>query len=266
MININSYLRKLASELFISHNSRERNRINASVSTVEDRLTSYFGDKLQSLEVFGSYTRDTILPWKYDNKADVDIMIVFDTESHYEREVSTYRENLRNFANHWYSTSVSKKDFPSVVIQMQRLKLDLVPAITKWSLWNGTRLVIPDNNDGWMPTDPFSFSEELTEANITYNNIVKPIVRLLKFWNGKSAGYPFPSFVLEQLIANMDFSNDDIQSGFFYAIQKLPIPDNYKYAKVESLKENAIRVQEYLEEENKRRAMNWLYRILPYTQ
>lgn len=264
MISINTYLRKLSSELFISHNSRERNRINTSVSTIENRLWSFFGDKIDSIKIFGSFTRDTILPRKYDDKSDVDIMIIFDIENHSEKKVHTYRKNLRRFASHWYKTSIAKKDFPSVVIELQNLKFDLVPAIEKSHWWHGDRLLIPDSDGGWMPTEPFSFSQELSQANSTYGSIVKPIVRLLKFWNGKSANYPFPSFELEQLIADMDFSDDDIQSGFFYAIENLPVPDNYKYLKVESLKTNALRVQEYLEVGDKAKAMKWLKRILPY--
>ncbi len=264
MISINSYLRKLASELFISHNSRERNRINASVGTIENRLCSYFDDKIESIETFGSFTRDTILPRKYDDNSDVDIMIVFDTENYSEKVASTYRDNLRSFADYWYKSSISKKDFPSVVIELQKLKFDLVPAIEKSSFWSGTKLYIPDSDNEWIPTDPFSFSDELTEANTSYGSIVKPIIRLLKFWNGKAAGYPFPSFELEQIIADMDFSNDNYHSGFFNAIEELPIPNNYKYAKVESLKANAERVQEYLEDGDRERAMNWLNRVLPY--
>lgn len=264
MISVSTYLRNLSSELFISHNSPERNRIKASVSTIETRLHTFFGDKIESIEIFGSFTRDTILPRKYDDKSDVDILIIFDTENYPELEPSTYRNNLRAFANHWYSTSISKKNFPSIVIELQRLMFDLVPAIEKSGFWHGDRLLIPDRNRKWMVTEPFSFSQELTEANTNYGSVVKPIIRLLKFWNGKAAGYPFPSFELEQLIAEMDFSNDDIQSGFFYAIEELPIPDNYKYAKVQSLKINATKVEEYLEDENEVRAMKWLKRILPY--
>ncbi|MEL7124295.1 MAG: nucleotidyltransferase domain-containing protein [Bacteroidota bacterium] len=263
MISINSHLRNLASELFISYRSVERSQINTSVETIISRLYSYFGDQVQNIELFGSYSRDTILPRKYDSRSDVDILIVFDTESYTERAVSTYRNYLSNFANHWYSSSVSKKDFPTIVLELQRIKFDLVPAIEKYNFWGEAQLFIPDNSYGWMKTDPFSFSEELREANTTFNSIVKPIVRLLKYWNCSAADYAFPSFILEQIIAEMDFSGDDLQSGFFYAIEEMPYPDNYKDYKVDSLRSNAERVLDYLAIYDRKRAMSWLSRILP---
>lgn len=263
MLSINNYLRDLASELFISYGSKERERIDKSIDTIMDRLESFFDDELDEIAIFGSYDRGTILPNKYDKRSDIDLLVNFNIKEYPEKAASTYRDKLRRFAQEKYSTSISKKDFPSVVIELRTIKFDLVPAIIKKQYLLGSEKIwIPDSKYEWQKTYPFDFSEELTQRNTKYNSIVKPIIRLLKFWNAK-ASYPFPSFELEQLIADMNFRNKDIQDGFFYVIEQLGYPGNSKDNKIESLKNNAEKVQNYLEDENFERAMNWLHRILP---
>ncbi len=259
MNSINPYLRNLSEELFISYNSPERTKINNSFSTIKGRLKSFFGNEIDSVDAFGSYTRGTILPRKYDNNSDVDLIIQFDTEIYPKYTAETYRNKLKRFAEHWYSSSLVYKDFPTVVLELQNIKFDLVPAIQEVSFLDYVTLYIPDRFNNWQTTEPFAFSQKLTKANSAYNNIVKPIVRLLKFWNA-SASYPFASFELEQLIADMNFSGDNYESGFFYAIKYLP--DNH--TKVASLKSNAEMVSYYLERGDIERAEKWLYRILPY--
>jgi predicted nucleotidyltransferase len=259
MININSYLRNLASELFISNGSTERSKIDTSIIEIKRRLKLYFSDEIDSVDVFGSYKRGTILPRKYDERSDVDLIIQFNTEKHSEYTAETYREKLIKFVNHWYGSSEVYKDFPTIVLELSNIKFDLVPAIMQVNLFLGSgTLFIPDSYNNWQSTEPYAFSQNLIQANSTYNNIVKPIVRLLKYWNA-SSGYPFASFKLEQLIADMNFYNDNYERGFFYAIEMLPERNN----KVTSLKSNAEKVQDHLENEEEEKAMKRLDRILP---
>lgn len=259
MSSINPYLKNLSEELFISYDSPERTKINNSLNTIKSRIRSYFGREIDSVDVFGSFTRGTILPRKYDENSDVDLIIQFNTEVYPEYTADTYRNKLKRFAEHWYSSSLVYKDFPTVVLELQNIKFDLVPAIQEVHFLDNVTLYIPDRFNYWQTTEPFAFSQKLSQANSSYKNIVKPIIRLLKFWNA-SASYPFASFELEQLIADMNFSRDNYESGFFYAIRKLP--DNHY--KVTSLKSNAEKVYNYLEYGDLDRAMNWLSRILSY--
>lgn len=83
---------------------------------------------------------------------------------------------------------------------------------------------IPDKNGDWMETEPEKFNKKLTDANTKYNFIVKPIIRLLKYWNA-SHEYPCYSFELETDIANMNFNDDNYESGFLYAIENLSTSD-----------------------------------------
>ena len=76
-MSVNSYLCLLASELVLSGN--EKNSITTSIETLKRRLGSYFAqEEIKDNFIFGSYTRFTILPRKFDDESDIDFMIVFD--------------------------------------------------------------------------------------------------------------------------------------------------------------------------------------------
>ena len=130
--------------------------------------------------------------------------------------------------------------------------------------WFSSTTYIPDSYGNWQETNPNGFNEEITNANQKYNNIVKPIVRLLKYWNS-SNGKPYASFKIETMIANMNFSGDNYQSGFFYAIDQLSTsgePD-YVKKKVDTLRNNKDWVVEYLNRGNEVKAKERLHKILP---
>ncbi len=86
----------------------------------------------------------------------------------------------------------------------------------------------------------------------------------MKYWNANN-GKPYNSFELELIIAEMDFSEDNIESGFFYAIDNLPTFDKSDYAigKINTLKKNKDWVIEYLERGNTEKAKQRLHKILP---
>lgn len=115
-----------------------------------------------------------------------------------------------------------------------------------------------------MSTDSSGFNTVLTAANSKYNNLVKPIIRLMKAWNAK-AGYPYQSFKLEQEIAGMCFTGDNYETGFFYAIKQLPTwyLTQTDVNKVAVLRNNVVWIKKYLEEDNTVKAKEWLHKILP---
>ena len=80
-MSVNSYLETLASSLVL--NSTEKNHITTSISTIKTRLNNYFSE-IKDAIIFGSYSRDTILPRKADEKSDVDIMVIFDNPNFYK--------------------------------------------------------------------------------------------------------------------------------------------------------------------------------------
>src|SRR6476620_2096322 len=133
MASINSRLQLTASNLFIKYGSTEREYIDAKIINLKANLRSWFGNSISEILVIGSYKRDTILPRKFDDYSDVDILVVF-SNAEQERTPETYRTRLKKFADTKYPTSKVIKDHPSVVLEMNKIKFDLVPsrAISTW--------------------------------------------------------------------------------------------------------------------------------------
>ena len=260
---LNNHLRRISSELFIKYNGEERAKIDKSIDNIITKLEDYFDDEVDELIVFGSYSRDTILPRRFDANSDIDLLIQFNTKGYDKLQPESYRNQLRKFAQENYPYSIVTKDHPSVVLELNHIKFDLVPAIFDEGFFYDS-IEIPDKNGGWMETEPDKFNDTLTKANTTYNSIVKPVIRLVKYWNA-SHGYPYFSFELETAIANMDFSNDNFESGFFYAVRKLSTYNLPSWAtqKVDVLKSDAKWVKEYLDRKDIFKAKKTLERILP---
>ena len=241
-VSINTYLKDLSYKYYIKNDSSEIDKINRSLEALIKNLDSELGILIKRKFVFGSYDRDTILPRSYDNNSDIDLMVVFKT-SDYERTPETYRAWLKNFADKYYKDRYGSevvKSFPTVTIRLGHINYDLVPAKEE-GVWAPT-LYIPSksNYSGWQDTDPNDVKNKLTEVNTRYNSIVRPIIRLMKGWNANK-DYPYDSYELELFITGLNFSGDDIQKGFFYAVEKLTTSWNdtkTKKDKVESLKNN----------------------------
>lgn len=262
-VGLNNYLKRISSELFIKKGSRERFNIERSLLIIIDKLESYFGNEVSEVLVFGSYTRDTILPRIYDEHSDIDIMVEFNTDDYDKLKPESYRTKLKKFADLSYPRALSGKDHPSVVIELNHIKFDLVPSIFDDG-WLYDSIEIPDKDGGWMETNPEKFDKKLIDANKRYNSIVKPIIRLLKYWNA-SHGYPYYSFDLEMRIARMDFSNDNVESGFLYAIKNLSSTDfpNWAENALDALQENGYTLRKHLKTQEITKAKNILAQILP---
>jgi DNA polymerase sigma len=74
-MSINSYLTNIATAAIIR--DQEKAAIQRSIDTLQLRLKNHFGSQLGSGVIFGSYSRDTILPRNMDTKSDVDYMVIF---------------------------------------------------------------------------------------------------------------------------------------------------------------------------------------------
>lgn len=261
MASINYRLQNIASDLFIKYGSTERKYIVDKIEIIKSNLKAYFGGDIKEILVFGSFKRDTILPRKFDERSDIDILIVFNNaEKEYTPE--TYRTRLKKFAEYKYSTSTVIKDHPSVVLEMNKIKFDLVPSRLVESFFSST-YQIPNKSGSWMDTDPTGFNKKLTDANTKYGNLVKPMVRLFKRWNSRN-GYPFNSFELENIIADVNFSGDNYETGFLYAIKQISTYGLGVVAtqKVETLKSNGKWIKEYLDRDNQTKAIEVTCRIL----
>ena len=191
-MSINSYLEDYASNLVLS--TDEKNSINTSISTLESRLESYFSYEIEEKFKFGSYTRGTILPRKVDENSDVDYMIVFDNYNNYKPQ--TFLDKLKRFAETKYSTSEIHQSYPTIVLELNHIKFELVPAYKQYGVY-----YIP-NGDNWISTYPNEFNDDLVDSNIKNNYKIKPIVRLMKYWNVNSNHRDLTSYEIEKRIAS----------------------------------------------------------------
>lgn len=265
MASIEKDLKTLANDYYISKDSTEKTKIENSLRNIKTKLKQDFGDDIISIVEFGSYVRKTNLPRAFDEKSDIDLMIVFN-HKRLKWNPSTYRKHLLAFTDKYFSNSISYKSAPTVVLELNHIKYDLVPAFQRDEGFFTTSMVmyIPETDTDWMETDPHGFSVDLDQVNKDYDYNVKRIIRLLKAWNAK-VGYPAESYELEKEIADMDFSEDNLEDGFFYAIDKLSKRGYSTSAtrKIEALKSNAEKILDALHDEDVKLAKRWLSHILP---
>lgn len=194
-MSVISYLDGRASSAVLS--SDEESSINTSIATIKTRLSSYFGTGLSEQFRFGSSTRGTILPRSMDEHSDIDYMVVF-SETGYTPQ--TYLDRLKRFAEKYYASSDIKQSSPSLVLQLNHIKFDLVPALKQ--SYGGYK--IPNRATAWQDTNPNDFNATLTAKNNAELYKIKPTIRLAKYWNAQS-GYVYDSYSLEKYIAGLSY-------------------------------------------------------------
>lgn len=194
-MTVNSYLTHISNGAIVRDSEKES--INKSIRTLKERMNQYFGSEITDHFKFGSSKRDTMLPRKLDENSDVDYMTVFKGDNH---RPQTYLDKLRRFASSRYSSSQIKQSNPTIILSLNHIHFELVPAVE--TFWRVDNYRIPDKassyND-WVSTSPLVLETDLRMANKEHDFLVKPMVRLMKYWNA-SNGYPFQSYGLEENI------------------------------------------------------------------
>ncbi len=191
-MSVNSYLQSLDSEIRVSDSEEER--IDTSVTTIKLRLSSYFGSDITERKVFGSYDRGTILSRKSDDDSDVDLMVVF--KNPYGYKPQTFLNKLKDFAEHYYSLSEIHQSSPTIVLELNHIKFELVPAYVSYGSY-----YIPDGPSNWKRTDPDKLKANVNESNKNNGYKIKPVLRLLKHWNVNKNYGVIASYSLEDVVA-----------------------------------------------------------------
>lgn len=221
-MSINSYLTNLANAAITR--DQEKLAIQRSINNLQLRLKNHFGAQLANSLIFGSYSRATILPRSMDAHSDVDYLVVFADGG---LRPQTYLDRLRRFAEMNYQSSDIEQSNPTMVLSLNHIRFELVPAIKDWlgSLQIPARAT--DSND-WINTDPTGFNDKLVSVNQANGSLIKPLVRLVKYWNATN-NYPFESYLLERKIAEQSY-------GFgFFGLQTSRRLEDYFSLIVESL-------------------------------
>lgn len=232
-MSVLSHLEATASKLVLS--TTETSSINTSISNLKGKLTNHFKTLVTEQIQFGSSTRGTILPRKYDSHSDIDYMVVFNNSENYKP--ATFIERLNKFAKDNYPNSEIYRSHPTVVLELNHIMFELVPA---YKGWFSTYIPAPASDyTDWIVTDPNGFNGKLTSANGANSNNIKPLIRLIKYWNAQN-DYVFNSYELEQTIVNGSyFWCTNLKEYFFKAIEDFStwnLPE-YKAAKVRKAKE-----------------------------
>ncbi|MCT4580104.1 MAG: hypothetical protein N4A35_01695 [Flavobacteriales bacterium] len=252
---MNNKLQRFAqNELVLARSAVERQRINSSLSQLEKVITNKL--QIQNLIRFGSYTRNTILPRKFDNKSDVDLMVIFN--SRYTPE--TYRGQIAKAINTAYPNSLSKKDFPAVKLELNHIMFDIVPAIIENNYWSGTIYLIPDKGNNWIKTEPNDINDDLSQKNQSYGgNVIRQVIRLCKHWNA-NAGYPLSSYLMEKKIISLWYwGNENTYERFLKTLDSIAghLP------KVRKCIDNIRKYEGVFYEQNKIEQLYWLQKLLP---
>ena len=208
-MSVLTYLQSRASHAVLSPS--ELTSINTSISTLASRLSLFFGASLSEHFRFGSSTRGTILPRAMDEQSDIDYMVVF-ADSGYSPQA--YIDRLRRFAETYYSTSETKQSSPSIVLQLNHIRFDLVPSLKGYS--NGI-YQIPDGTTAWQYTNPNDFNATLTAKNQFELSLIKPTIRLAKFWNAQ-AGFVYDSYSFEKWIVEQSYYSASNQKDYVFAV------------------------------------------------
>jgi len=176
-------------------------------------------------------------------------MIVFNTSYEGQKKPQTYLDRLKRFAEDKYSRSEISLSSPTIVLSLNHIRFELVPAINNY----GYQIPSPSSScTEWIYTNPTGSDQALQDKNKSENYYIKPLIRLVKYWNTRQGG-PFYSFSLEQYIVNKYFHFCTSLKDYFYDFWA-NFNCNYDTAqyikeKVERAKKYAMQAKKY-EEEN----------------
>lgn len=255
-MSINSILTNFAQQnLVLSYKDEERYKIETSINHLKDIIWKKLSSQIVEIIDFGSYTRNTILPRKYDPNSDIDLMIVFDNENLLQPE--TYRKKILNVVSAAYPQSISQKDFPAIKLELNHIKFDLVPAYYEDSILWGRQYYIPGKQEQWMETAPNDINQYLSDRNQECgNNVIRNTIRLCKHWNA-FANYPFESYSMEKEILGLRYFNaNNTYRRFVYSLTDIA-------GDIPSVKRAIDFIYMYDEREDEEKQLFWLKKLLP---
>lgn len=261
-MTVNTYLIEKASSLVLS--SSEKASIQLSLMTLNQRLKNHFGRDVVEYQQFGSSKRGTMLPRRADMHSDVDYMVVFRVDYGDEKRPQTYLDRLKRFTETSYSRSEIHQSSPTIVLSLNHVNFELVPALAEPV---GYKIIAPRSfYQDWTVTYPLAADAHVTEKNKQELNQIKPLIRLIKYWNAKN-GYPFASFELEQAVLQTTYLGCITLAGYFHHFWEsfmCPYPSaQLTQQKVQAAKNASSRAKELTFQLNHSLAEGTVKRIIP---
>lgn len=256
-MSVLSYLQEKASAAVLS--GTEKVSIDKSVATLAGRISSYFEATLVEQFRFGSSTRGTILPRSMDEHSDIDYMVVLSDDG---KTSQTYLNRMKTFAEKRYTSSEIYQSSPTIVLELNHIKFDLVPAIT--SPYGGYQ--IPDGSGGWKHTNPNDFNKQLEDKNKNNASLIKPTIRLVKYWNAVN-GYVYDSFGFEKWIIDRSYwgcsNQKDCLFNIFDGLSSANERTQWRKDKINRAKTIVDKVREYERQDMPSTAEGEVKKLIP---
>jgi hypothetical protein len=256
-MSVITHLDTTASNLMLTE--AQKVSIGSSLIALKAKLNEHFGKDITEQFQFGSSTRGTMIQKRAHPKSDIDYMIVFNNSDNLKP--NSFIVRLKRFAEAKYTTTEVFQSHPTVVLNLSNIMFELVPASNNW--WTGYQIPAPASSLGeWISTDPLAFNQKLVDKNNNNNSKIKPLIRILKYWNACN-NYVYDSYELEQEVVNttyfLCYNLKDYLFSFFGSLSTWNLPQ-YKVSKIERARDIIKTVKEkendglnyYAEEEIKK--------------
>lgn len=207
------YLEKLNFRI-LELNNESKKSVETSVSNLESHLKNW--DKFDTVveyKAFGSFVRETNLPKCIDSTADVDYMIVFNTT---DKKPQTYLNYVKEFLDLKYPHSKRYQDHPTIALDLNNIKFEIMPAIQLWGkVFPGYNIPAPVSVVlEWTNTYPQKLHEDLDKADKRNDGMLRPVIRLIKYWNVLN-GKILTSFRIEEYVINHVFLGCNDLAAYF---------------------------------------------------
>lgn len=206
---------ELLTRLALTDNQRQ------VASTRQNRLRDFLRQRFELVDdpwLTGSYSRQTIV--RQDR--DIDVMASFSVSrywSSYEHNSVGFVQLVRDALNREYGSSDVSRSGAAVVMRMEVFNVDVVPVFAR----QGDGFLLSNGVSRWKATNP-PFHFKLMEDHNTRDPRLKPLVKLMKFWNICNDAL-LESFHLEMMIERMWQSGtiDSYPDGVKETLRVLPV-------------------------------------------
>jgi hypothetical protein len=187
MADCESFLRQVVRR--IEPSQAQKDAASRSHNYLRDVLvTGRMAQVIVDSYLSGSYARDTAV----SPLDDVDIVFLIHPK-HWQNVIQSFlglrpspQDVLNTFARairYRYDQSAVNIQRRSVRLQLFHLDIDVVPALPSSS--DGQMILVGDAEaDAWLDSAPKKHEALATEVNRSRGGLFKPLVKLLKFWNG----------------------------------------------------------------------------------
>lgn len=245
---------------------KEEQSIRTSLIYLKTHLNNWSkASEIQEHHEFGSYVRGTKLPKSIDPDTDIDYMVVFDSTRF---KSQTYIDKIREFADKYYRASPVHQDHPTMVIELGNVRFEITPAVKLYGA-SYPRYNIPAPQQSflqWIDTYPEEIEQNLRDANRRNNYMLKPLIRLLKYWNVKN-GKILTSYKIEQYVtSHIFFGCHNLEDYFMEGANWLSttqVLTETKRRKIAALQLGLSQIRQYKQNGNEFLAEIQLRRILP---